>query len=339
LTPSGTDWPDIAVAPEHWLTGRAGWFGHVRVAADKSPIGAGIGFGTARLRPGDDGTHHDAAAIVRAGIEAGIQVIDTASNYGNGLAEVAVGTALRTMAAIGAVDRDDIVIVSKAGYLPTEDPRHQGHTIHPAFLCQSIAASRRRMGLATIDAYLLHNPEEQLVSGRSGWTVLPDTFGALERAASEGAIGCYGVSAAEGFLAEEPCFHSLQRLLGIARDVGGPDHHFRVIELPVSLWRREAFMATPYLVEQRPTSTLELAAAEGLRVLASSPLGGRRDRQEATQVLRSMFPDCPIISPAMLALQFTRSVPGIHAALAGVSTPRHVVELRELMSVPRWDLA
>ena len=52
-----------------------------------------------------------------------------------------------------------------------------------------------------------------------------------------------------------------------------------------------------------------------------------------------MFPDCPIISPAMLALQFTRSVPGIHAALAGVSTPRHVVELRELMSVPRWDLA
>jgi aryl-alcohol dehydrogenase-like predicted oxidoreductase len=339
VTPAGADWPDISVAPEHWLTGHAGWFGHVSVAADKSPIGAGIGLGTARLSPGGDGDYHAAAAIVRAGIEAGIQVIDTASNYGNGLAEVAVGIALRAIVAIGAVSRDDIVVVSKAGYLPAEDPRHQGHSVHPTFLCQSIEASRRRMGLATIDAYLLHNPEEQLASGQSGWMALPDAFEALEQAASVGAIGCYGVSAAEGFLAEERCFHSLQRLLGIARDVGGLDHRFRVIELPISLWRREAFTARPYLVEQRPTSTLELAAAEGLRVLASSPLGGRRDRKEATQVLRSIFRDFSIISPAMLALQFTRSVPGIHAALAGVSTLRHVDELRELMRMPPWDLA
>ncbi len=336
LPPSGTDWLTIAFDRDHWLAGQCAWL--APESAPRTPIGAGIGLGTARLRPGRDGTHLDAAATLRAGIEAGIRVIDTASNYGDGFAEVAVGVAVRAMVASGVLDRHDVMIVSKAGYLPISDGHHHAHSLDPAFLAEAIEASRRRLGLATIDAYLVHNPEEQWDVGQPGWDALPGAFQVMERAACEGRIGCYGVSAAEGFDPDAACFHALPRLLEIARSVGGPDHHFRMIELPVSLWRREAFAATPYQRGRGVVNTLTLAAAEGLRVLASTPMGGRRDRSEAVGVLRRMFPHCLIESPAMLALQFARSVPGVHAALAGVSTQAHIDELRALMELPRWDL-
>lgn len=333
---SGTDWLTIAIDQDRWLAGRCAWADGGQ--ATEEPNGPGIGLGTARLRPGDDGTHRDAAAILRDGIAAGIRIIDTASNYGDGFAEVAVGVAVRAMVESGALARRDMMVVSKAGYQPTDHTRRQGHTLDPAFLTDAIEASRRRLGLATIDAYLVHNPEEQWTSGRTGWDVLPDAFRVMEQAAIQGRIGCYGVSAAEGFLPDSPGFHALPTLLRIARRIGGPDHHFRIIELPVSLWRREAFMATPYPHGHGLVSTLTLAATEGLRVLASTPMGGHRDREEAAGVLRTMFPDCPLTSPAMLALQFARSVPGVHAALAGVSKPGHVSELRAVMTLPRWDL-
>ena len=177
-------------------------------------------------------------------------MIDTASNYGNGLAKVAVGTALRTMAAIGAVDRDDIVIVSKAGYLPTEDPRHQGHTIHPAFLCQSIAASRRRMGSGDHRRLSAAQP-----GGATGFRPvgLDDPAGCVRRLGNGRRPRARSAATAfpprKGSWPRNPAFIHCNGCWGSPGMIGGPDRHFRVIELPVSLWRREAFMATPYLVE------------------------------------------------------------------------------------------
>jgi aryl-alcohol dehydrogenase-like predicted oxidoreductase len=276
--------------------------------------------------------------VVQGAIRAGLCVIDTATIYGHGFAEVVVGDAVRRVVLEDRFDRQKIMVVSKAGYLPHTRAAGPPHSIDPDFLRGEVAASRRRMGLETIDAYLLHNLEEQIVVDGVGWAAVPDAFTALEAEALEGHIGCYGIAAAEGFRAGEPGFHSLQRLLDYAREVGGNDHHFRVIELPVNLWRREAFTTTPYHIRRRPANTLDLAAEAGLLVLGSIPMGYGRDGHEAIEFLRGLFPANQIESPVIMALQFARSVPGVHVVLPGLSTLAHLHEAIAVAHLPRWDL-
>jgi aryl-alcohol dehydrogenase-like predicted oxidoreductase len=121
--------------------------------------------------------------------------------------------------------------------------------------------------------------------------------------------------------------------------VGGTDNHFRVIELPVSLWRRESFSATPYTVRGRPASILDVAADAGLIVLGSIPMGHKRDAGPAAGFLQTLFPHTQIESPKMMALQFARSVPGVHVVLPGISKLVHLTEAIALMRIPRWELA
>lgn len=330
------DWLHTEVNRTEWLPGRAAWPNPGWPPDEGSVFGSGIGLGTAGFWPGDDSRVRQAHEVVRTAIRSGIRLIDTATNYGHGFAEAAIGAAVRAAVTEGHVDRSDVAVVSKAGYLPDGGAAGPAHSADPAFLRREVAASRARMGLCTIDAYLLHNLEEQMLPGGSGWEGLPDALRALEAEASEGHIGCYGVAAAEGFLDGDPGFHSLERLLECAQRAGC--NHFRVIELPVSLWRREAFSTAPYTIRGSPATILELAKEAGLIVLASIPMGHGWGDPQAVEFLRALFPDCGIESPAMMALQFARSVPGVHAALPGISTLAHLGEAVELSRIPRWDL-
>jgi aryl-alcohol dehydrogenase-like predicted oxidoreductase len=334
----GTDWLNSQVSRAEWLPGRAAWTQRGWPPDESSVFGAGIGLGSAGFWPAGGNEGSQAQDVVRTAIRSGIRVMDTATNYGHGFAEVAIGAAFRAAVLEGVVRRDDVAVISKAGYRPEGATGSPLHSIEPAFLRREIDASRRRMGLYTIDAYLLHNLEEQMVGGGSGWAAVPDALGALEAATAAGDIGCYGVAAAEGFLEDYPGFHSLERLLECARQAGGVDHRFRVVELPVSLWRREAFSTTPYTLRGSPATLLELAREAGLVVLASIPMGHGRDGRQAADFLRALFPDTGIESPAMMALQFARSAPGVHAALPGISTLAHLVDAIELTRIPRWNL-
>jgi len=334
----GTDWRGFEVNRAEWLDGRAASLEHGSPLCKSNLTWSGVGLGTAGFQPTNATHTRHIIEVTGAAIYSGIRIIDTATNYGQGFAEVVVGAAMRRAVLDGRLNRRDITIVSKVGYLPHALAGGPIHSIDPDFLRGEIAASQRRTGLATIDAYLLHNPEEQMASNGVGWAGITDAFRELEAAATTGHIGCYGVSAAEGFLAGEPEFHSLERLLSIARLVGGDDHHFRIIELPISLWRRDSFATTPYHIGGRPASTLDLAAQERLLVLGSSPMGGGRDASNTTDLLRLLFPTTSIKSPTMLALQFARSIPDVHGVLAGITNPAHLEEVITTMHMPRWDL-
>ena len=332
-----TGWPSSEAPRVEWLPGRAAWTQCER-PPDKSPLfGAGIGLGTAGFWSGSHG-NRQAQEIVLGAIRLGIRVIDTATNYGNGFAEAATGAAIRAAVLEGFLNREEVAVISKAGYLPQNGKGTPLHSIEPLFLRGEIDASRRRMGLCTIDAYLLHNLEEQMMPGAPGWGAVRDAFSVMEAGVAAGDIGCYGVAAAEGFLEEYAGFHSLERLLEYARQAGGVGHHFRVIELPVSLWRREAFSTTSYKVRGSPATLLELARDAGLVVLGSIPMGHGRDGRQAVEFVRRLFPDTQIESPAMMALQFARSVPGVSLALPGISTLAHLKEAIELARIPRWNL-
>ena len=97
-----------------------------------------LGQGTWRM--GEDRSRRRAELdSLRAGIERGMTLIDTAEMYGDGAAETLVGEAI-------AGQRDRVTLVTKVL------PSHATRTGIPR-ACQ---ASLRRLGVERIDIYLLH---------------------------------------------------------------------------------------------------------------------------------------------------------------------------------------
>src|ERR1700682_6368083 len=75
-----------------------------------------IGIGT-YLGEMDDATDRGYAEAVGAAVSAGVNFIDTSLNYRNQRSERSIGTALQQAVEAGHVQRDQVVICTKAGYL------------------------------------------------------------------------------------------------------------------------------------------------------------------------------------------------------------------------------
>lgn len=126
-----------------------------------------LGMGTWTLGDRADRRAREIAAL-RAGLDQGLKLIDTAEMYGNGRSETLVGEAI-------AGRRDDVCLVTKV--LPSNASRRA----MPA----SCRASLRRLGTDRIDLYLLH---------WRGGIPLDETVEAFERLKQDGLIGAWGVS-------------------------------------------------------------------------------------------------------------------------------------------------
>ena len=126
-----------------------------------------LGLGTWHM--GESGSDRKAEAdALRLGIDLGMTLIDTAEMYASGGSEEVVGDAI-------AGRRDGLFIVSKV--LP--------YNADHAGTVEACEASLRRMGIETIDLYLLHWP---------GSSPLEETFGAFDQLQREGKIRHWGVS-------------------------------------------------------------------------------------------------------------------------------------------------
>jgi aryl-alcohol dehydrogenase-like predicted oxidoreductase len=111
-------------------------------------------------------------------------------------------------------------------------------------------------------------------------------------------------------------------LLEIAAEAGGSSHRFRFIQLPFNLAMPEAFT----------NGVLELAAKSGITVVASATLLQARLSRDLPQALAEKLPG--LSTDAQRAIQFTRSTPGIAAALVGMSHAAHVAENLAVAGVP-----
>ena len=78
-----------------------------------------IGIGT-YLGVNTDAADAAYAAAIRKAVISGINVIDTAINYRAQRSERAVGTAIHALLASGDATREQLVISSKAGYIPLD---------------------------------------------------------------------------------------------------------------------------------------------------------------------------------------------------------------------------
>ena len=133
-----------------------------------------LGLGTWRL--GESATTRpEEIASLRTAFELGYKLIDTAEMYGEGGAEQVVGIALRDAMRAGAIRREDITIVSKVY------PRHASR----AGVQAACDRSRQRLGVDTIDLYLLH---------WRGEFALRETVDGFQALAAAGQIGRWGVS-------------------------------------------------------------------------------------------------------------------------------------------------
>jgi len=279
---------------------------HPAAATGYGPLGntalvcSRVGFGGYRV---DDDTDVHREALARA-LVAGCNVVDTSTNYTDGGSERLIGAALADAIRAGSLRRDEVIVVSKAGYVQGQNlelakEREEAgnpfpdmvkyadgvwHCIHPEFLADQMARSRERMQLATVDLCLLHNPEYYLTDAheRSHGPLekrrkefdrrIHDAFVFLEGEVAGARIAAYGVSSNTCVrAASDPEFTSLTRMLEIAREAGGTDHHFRVLQLPMNLFEGGAALERnngPGLAR----TVLEHAAAEGVAVLANRPL-------------------------------------------------------------------
>src|SRR3954467_2745204 len=78
-----------------------------------------LGLGT-YLGECDDSEDARYTITVQAALERGVNLIDTAINYRCQRSERAIGKALRNSLADGAIQRDEVVICSKGGYIPPD---------------------------------------------------------------------------------------------------------------------------------------------------------------------------------------------------------------------------
>jgi aryl-alcohol dehydrogenase-like predicted oxidoreductase len=140
-----------------------------------------ICFGTWQLSPRFWGEQSktDVLAAMNVAFEAGINFYDTADAYGDGYAETVVGEFLADK------PRESLVICTKVfNHFNPDASRYPD--LSPAHIRQRCEIQLKRMGIETIDLYLLHLFDPM--------TAPADIAETMESLKEQGKIRCYGVS-------------------------------------------------------------------------------------------------------------------------------------------------
>ncbi len=263
-----------------------------------------LGFGTYRV----DTREPEHREALKKALREGVNLIDTSTNYMDGDSERLVGSVVRELVKAGELTREEVVVVSKIGYVqgdnlkqaeareragrPYPDMVKYGegiwHCMHPDFLNDQLTLSLDRLGLATLDVCLLHNPEYflseaahheggDLAATRDAfYRRIEQAFAFLESQAAAGRIRYYGVSSntvtAHPSDAEATSLSLMCDAARAAAAAQGKDHHhFAVLQCPMNLYEAGAFMTPNTGTDQRET-VLEVAQREGIAVIVNRPL-------------------------------------------------------------------
>ena len=307
------------------------------------------------LGDSDDATDEQYADALRTALTSGINVIDTAINYRCQRSERVVGRVLQELMGEAAIRRDEVLVCTKAGYLPLDgappatradydayvgreyrdtglvnasDLVAGGHCITPAFLLDQLRRSMRNLGVQGVDCFYVHNPEQQLSAIDTNVLMarLRLAFEALEECVERGEISVYGCATWNGLRlpAGSQGHLSLYDIVAAARDVAGVGHHCRVVQLPVNLSMSEAVRVSTQRDPRGRLVHLTDAAAElGVDIVASAPLlQGQLTRDLPAQV-RELFGGA---SDADTAIAFVRNIPSVLTAAVGMRSSAHVRE-------------
>lgn len=330
--------------------------GHYRAALGLTLSSIGVGTSLGEPTAAVDALYRRALAEA---VRSGCNVLDTATSYRAQRSEVALGRALADLTATGEFSREEIVIITKGGFIAyrfdnpvdpiqyvydtyiatgvaePDDLAGGIHCMTPAYLSQQIAWSLRDIGLRSLDIYLIQNPEAQLpyVDRMTLRNRLQLAFARLEEEVAAGRIGWYGVSTWEALRRPpiSPGYMSLEVMERLAAEVGGAGHHFRVLQIPINAMMLEAITLRNQPCRGRVVTPLAAARELGMTVIASAALAQGQMTPRAVMALAKTFGQLSTLPQR--ALQFVRSLPGVTTALVGSTSAEH---LREDLQVAAW---
>jgi aryl-alcohol dehydrogenase-like predicted oxidoreductase len=144
-----------------------------------SAIGLGCMGMSSGLGPPAD--HDEMVGLIRAAVDLGVTLFDTAEVYGPFTNERLVGEALRPV-------RDQVVIATKFGFAIDEDGRQHGLSSRPDHIREVVDASLGRLGTETIDLLYQHRVDPQVP--------IEDVAGTVKELIAEGKVRHFGLSEA-----------------------------------------------------------------------------------------------------------------------------------------------
>ena len=318
-----------------------------------------VGIGTYLGNPDSD-TDNIVKNAVKKSVLAGMNVIDTAINYRAQKAERSVGQAISELVNENKISRDEIFISTKNGYVTNDGDiqedlmqyiiRELGkpgivkegdissgyHCMTIPYLEDQLNRSLKNLQLECIDLIYLHNAVEGNLEmpKETFLQKLKDVFEFYEQKRKDGKIRFYGMATWDCFRVAEDhkMFLSLEKVIEIAKSVGGNDHGFRFIQLPYNLHFDQAFMQKNQLVDGKSASILDSAKQLNVGVFTSVPLMQGKLLDWAKDK-----PAFSAVSPSVGLLQFIRSTPGVLAPLVGQKSDEHVTENLEVLKIPPFS--
>ncbi|HSL67294.1 MAG TPA: aldo/keto reductase [Actinomycetota bacterium] len=289
--------------------------------------------GAMMFGPRGNADEDECVRMIRRALDAGVNFIDTADVYSDGVSEEIVGRGIKRR-------RDDVVLATKVHFPMGPGPNDRGNS--RLWIMRAVEGSLRRLGTDHIDLYQLHRPDLE--------TDLEESVEALSDLVHQGKVRYTGTSAFPAWMLVEA--HWLSERRGLAK--------LACEQSPYSIFSRE--------IER---DLLPVAERYGMAVIVYSPLAGgwltgkyRRDREppQDSRMFRSRewqgrFADRFDLSRervqrkldlveelvrvadgagmpiAHLALAFILAHPGVTSAIIG---PRTMEQLEELLE--RADL-
>lgn len=262
-----------------------------------SRMGVGAG-GASRIGHGTIDAA-ESVALLRRAFDAGVNIVDTAEVYGT---EEIIGQALREHG------RDGIVVSSK------KSTRHEEVTAET--LHAGLDASLDRLGIDTIDVYLLHGviPEKYP-------RLVEEVYPALQAAQEAGKIRFVGLSE----MYNEDLDHTMARM-ALADDL------WDVLMIGFSLLNQTARAAVFEATQNQDVGVQvmfavrkALSSVDNLRqFIAALIASGEIDADDVDVDDPLGFIGDPALSVPDVAYRFSRDEPGAHVILSGTGNAQHL---------------
>jgi aryl-alcohol dehydrogenase-like predicted oxidoreductase len=294
-----------------------------------------VGIGTWELAGDVWGPKDDARSLaaLRAGIDAGATLIDTAADYGQGHVEELIGRLLS-----GGVARDGVIIATKVlpecGVWAPPPERPIAEFFSPAWIRSQCEASLRRLGTDHVDVLFLH-------TWSRAWGHEDDWYEAMAALKAEGKIRAIGISV--------------------------PDEGATDANVAIARGQVEVVQAVYSVFQQEPEHTLfPMTERFGVGVLARSPFSSGalvqdwspemtfppgdwraswpqsvkaawlQDQVEMAAVVQEVVAESGLDRPSF-CLAYVLGSPAVSAVIPGSADPAHVAANVAASSAPPLD--
>jgi len=261
-----------------------------------------MGFGTSAWRPWvlDES---DSLPIIRAAIEQGINFVDMADFYSDGVSEQVVGKALKHF------PRNDLVLATKCYYPMGPGVNNRGLSRKHIF--EAVDASLQRAGVDFFDLYIVHGFDPD--------TPMEETMRALHDVVQSGRVRYLGASTMYAW--------QFVKMNSIARSGGWTPFISMQCQLNAA-YREEEREMIPYCIHEGIAVTPFSPLARGLLSGDASSLRNRTDnftndqygdansRQIASAVAR--VAEQRGCTASQVAMAWVNSRPGVTSVLTGV---------------------